>query len=167
MRSTEFRLIRLKTSSSSEMIQFTPDDSEGQTTDRFFTIRLFFAAIALTSMTLATILSATLNQLAYTTTVGLIMAIPLSAIYGATSRLLPKKRLLLTAAIWLSFSVFVIGSSFGMFMKIDLRLFYESGEWSPMPPEILSVPLMLISVGFAILSGWLTLYLANVVVREP
>jgi hypothetical protein len=54
-----------------------------------------------------------------------------------------------------------------MFTKIDLRLFDESGEWSPMPPEILSVPLMLTSVVFAILSGWLTLNLANVVVREP
>jgi hypothetical protein len=149
------------------MIQFTPDVSEFPTTDRFFTIRLFFAAIALTSVTVATVLSATFNQLAYTTTVGLIMAIPLSAIYGATSRLLPKKRLLLTAAIWFSFSAFVIASSFGMFTKIDLRLFDESGEWSPMPPEILSVPLMLTSVVFAILSGWLTLNLANVVVREP
>jgi hypothetical protein len=149
------------------MIQFTPDVSEVPTTDRIFTIRLFFAAIALTSVTLATILSVTFNQLSYTTTVGLIVAIPLATIYGATSRLLPKKRLLLTVAIWFSFSAFVIASSFGMFAKIDLRSFYESGGWSPMPPEILSVPLMLISVGIAILSGWLTLNLANVVVREP
>lgn len=153
--------------SSNEMIQFTPDMSELPTTDRFFTIRLFFAAIALTSVTLATILAATFNQLAYTTTVGLIVAIPFATIFGTTSRLIRKKRLLLTVAIWFSFSTFVIASSLGMFTKIDLRSFYESGKWSPVPPEILSFPLMLISVGVAILSGWLTLNLANVVLREP
>jgi len=148
------------------MIQFTPDSNDLPTADRFFTIRMFFAAIALTSVTLATLLSTTYNQLAFVATAGLTVAFLLASIYGATSRLLPKKRLLLAGAFWFSFSTFVIASSFGMFMKIDLRSFYESGEWSPMPPEILSVPLMLISVGITILSGWMTLNLANVVERE-
>lgn len=134
---------------------------------KFFTIRAFLAAAALASTTLAISLSLTIHQSGIATVAGLALALPLAAVYCSTSRLNNKGRLLLAAAFWASFSIFELSVSFCANIRLDLRMFNESGAWSPMPPEIVAGPLMLIAAGIALLSGYATLRLSNVVDEEP
>lgn len=144
------------------MVQFTPDETELPPVDSYLSVRTFVLAITLTAITLAMFLSHTYERLVIATVASVAIAFPFGAAYGFTSNLSRKKRLLLTAAFSLSLIVFASSVSFGKIVQMDIRNFYETDEWSPMPPEILATPLMLTSFGIAIVSGYMTLKLATV-----